>query len=197
VFLNSHRWETPENAIKQKKSRKRWHRKFCRFFCKKYGGGPSIFVLAAPRWPRWTDKTGFFVCELPLLRRALLRRAYKKLVRFCCSGAPRQPPIRTSTVWTRGTFGKKKRNTKRDVPVPDLPTTTTTYLFWDFLRFFGLIRLVLDFLESALIPIPMVFLSSSHYHTKGRPKKQNEKTTYICASSQKKVRTYLLFFFFF
>jgi hypothetical protein len=29
----------------------------------------------------------------------------------------------------------------------------------------------------------------------GRQKKKTEKTTYICASSQKKVRTYLLFFF--
>jgi hypothetical protein len=29
----------------------------------------------------------------------------------------------------------------------------------------------------------------------GRQKKNPEKTTYICASSQKKVRTYLLFFF--
>jgi hypothetical protein len=31
----------------------------------------------------------------------------------------------------------------------------------------------------------------------GRQKKKPEKTTYICASSQKKVRTYLLFSFLF
>ena len=36
VFLNSHRWETPENAIKPKKSRKNWHRNFCRFFGEKF-----------------------------------------------------------------------------------------------------------------------------------------------------------------
>ena len=55
VFLNSNRWKTPENAIKQKKSRKNWHRNFCRNFWKGFRHGlfAKIFL-----WCFWTPLAG-------------------------------------------------------------------------------------------------------------------------------------------
>jgi hypothetical protein len=93
--------------------------------------------------------------------------------------------------WAFRNKGSSKTRKKHFRKIPSGLITKNTVFFSPF--FFSPSVVLFDFFYHVFGR----FVTRGVQKRKGRQKTKNEKTTYICASSQKKVRTYLLYFFIF